>query len=247
MIRIKASAALTSRGLAAGVGERPAFPPGSTSTCFVRVGGMGRGSGAGPVGYGPSGSSAPGKLRKRSASGHAAANARRMRLAVSMTRAAIFKRRRRSVANSTVANSRAWEWRRARPASTNKRRCGERGGLGSAERQLVRSEASCVLCSLIRFSALAARAIQVVVDPLGRADIEAGNDEADVEAEHRRLNTGDGAPFVIPGLCLVARLGIRSPSAVRAAARRSVRSATSSPRRWSMRRCGCQEGCPLVP
>src|ERR1700675_3045210 len=40
------------------------------------------------------------------------------------------------------------------------------------------------------------------------ADIEAGDDEADVEAEHRRLNTGDGAPFAIPGLCLVARLGI---------------------------------------
>src|SRR5260370_23101371 len=54
----------------------------------------------------------------------------------------------------------------------------------------------------------AACAIQAVVDPLGRADIEAGDDEADVEAEHRRLNTGDGAPFAIPGLCLVARLGI---------------------------------------
>src|ERR1035437_9714926 len=64
-------------------------------------------AGAGPVGYGPSGSSAPGKLRKRSGSGHAAAKARRSRLAVSTTRAAIFKRRRRSVANSAVANSRA--------------------------------------------------------------------------------------------------------------------------------------------
>src|SRR5258705_434998 len=85
---------------------------------------MGRVSGRMPVGYGPGGSSAPGKLRKRSASGHAAANARRMRLVV------------------------------------------------------------------------------------GRADIEAGDDEADVEAEPRRLNTGDGAPFAIPGLCLVARLGI---------------------------------------
>src|SRR5664279_2849496 len=58
-----------------------------------------------PVGQGPSGSSAPGKQRIRSASGHAAANARRMRLVVSTTRAAIFKRRRRSVANSAVANS----------------------------------------------------------------------------------------------------------------------------------------------
>src|SRR5712671_8091650 len=55
---------------------------------------------------------------------------------------------------------------------------------------------------------LAARAIQAVVDPFGRADIEARDDEADVEAELGRLNTGDGAPFAIPGLCLVAGLGI---------------------------------------
>ena len=61
--------------------------------------------GARPSGQGPSGSSAPGKQRIRSASGHAAANARRMRLVVSTTRAAIFKSRRRSVANSAVANS----------------------------------------------------------------------------------------------------------------------------------------------
>src|ERR1700694_6014245 len=55
---------------------------------------------------------------------------------------------------------------------------------------------------------LAARAIQAVVDPLGRADIEAGDDEADVEAERGRLNTGDGTPFAIPGVCLVAGLVI---------------------------------------
>src|SRR5438309_38957 len=51
-----------------------------------------------PAGHGPSGSSAPGKLRKRSASGHAATKARRMRLVVSTTRAATFKRRRGRVA-----------------------------------------------------------------------------------------------------------------------------------------------------
>src|SRR6476619_6715084 len=90
--------------------------------------GLGEGGGR-PGGQGPSGSSAPGKQRIRSASGHATANARRMRLVVSTTQAAIFKRRRRSVANSAVANSLLWEWRRARSASTNKRRCGERGGL----------------------------------------------------------------------------------------------------------------------
>src|SRR4051794_26472475 len=64
------------------------------------------------------------------------------------------------------------------------------------------------LMQLDQILGLAARAIQAVVDPLGRADIEAGDDETDVETEHRRLNTGDGAPFAIPGLCLVARLGI---------------------------------------
>src|ERR1035437_9038632 len=64
------------------------------------------------------------------------------------------------------------------------------------------------LWQLDQILSLAARAIQAVVDPLGRADIEASDDEADVEAELRRLNTGDGAPFAIPGLCLVAGLGI---------------------------------------
>jgi hypothetical protein len=64
------------------------------------------------------------------------------------------------------------------------------------------------LMQLDQIFGLTARAIQAVIDPLGRADIEAGDDEADVEAERRRLNTGDGAPFAIPGLCLVARLGI---------------------------------------
>ena len=64
------------------------------------------------------------------------------------------------------------------------------------------------LMQLDQIFGLAARAIQAVVDPLGRADIETGDDEADVETEHCRLNTSDGASFVIPGLCLVARLGI---------------------------------------
>ena len=39
------------------------------------------------------------------------------------------------------------------------------------------------LMQLDQILGLAARAIQAVVDPLGRADIEAGDDEADVEAE----------------------------------------------------------------
>src|SRR6202041_3332506 len=76
---------------------------------------------------------------------------------------------------------------------------------------------------------LAARAIQAVVDPLGRADIEAGDDEADVEAAHCRLNAGDGAPFAIPGLGLVAGLGIAAQNRQFSIARRvRMSSATSS-------------------
>ena len=45
---------------------------------------------------------------------------------------------------------------------------------------------------------LSARAIQTIVDPLGRAVSEIGDDEADVEAERRRLDAGDGAPLAVP-------------------------------------------------
>jgi hypothetical protein len=38
----------------------------------------------------------------------------------------------------------------------------------------------------------------ILEDPLGRADIEAGDDETDVEVELYHLNTGDGAPFRDP-------------------------------------------------
>src|SRR5580700_8730660 len=70
-----------------------------------------------------------------------------------------------------------WEWRRARSASAIAAVWStKRTWLASAERQLVRSEASCVLCSLIRFSAWP-RAIEAVIDPLGRADVETGDDE----------------------------------------------------------------------
>ena len=61
----------------------------------------------GPVDQDPPGiRSAAGKARKRSASGQAAAKARRTRAAVSVTRAAIFSRRSRRVANSAFARSR---------------------------------------------------------------------------------------------------------------------------------------------
>src|SRR6202165_1222072 len=167
-----------------------------------------------PADQGPSGSSAPGKLRKRSASGHAAAKARRTRLAVSTTRAAIFKRRRRSGGTPAggqfpgfgngVANG------KHQPISSGVENEADLVGERRTAARAIGGELC--LMQLDQILGLAARAIQAVVDPLGRADIEAGDDEADVEAERGRLNTGDGAPFAIPGLCLVARLGIAAQS-----------------------------------
>ena len=94
------------------------------------------------------------------------------------------------------------------------------------------------LMQLNQVFGLAACAIQALVDPLGRADIEAGDDEADVEAELRRLNTGDGAPFAIPGLCLVARLRIAAQNGKFSMARR-VRM-LSATRRLSWREAWCR-------
>src|SRR4029453_4186554 len=77
-----------------------------------------------------------------------------------------------------------WEWRRARSASTNKRRWGERGGLdwrapnGGGRRAGAGASGGKVLfMQLDQIFGLPAREIQAVVDPLGRADIEAGDDE----------------------------------------------------------------------
>ena len=78
-----------------------------------------------------------------------------MRLVVSTTRAAIFKRRktqRRELGSGQfpgLGNGVAHGEHQPIGGGVEH----ERTWLASAERQLVRSEASCVLCSLIRFSA----------------------------------------------------------------------------------------------
>src|SRR6476660_1813030 len=74
-----------------------------------------------------------------------------------------------------------WEWRRARSASTNKRRCG--GGLDwrAPNGSWCHPRQAAPYMQLDQTFRLAGRAIQAVVDPLGVADIEAGDDEADVE------------------------------------------------------------------
>src|SRR6476646_4514494 len=130
---------------------------------------MGWANGGGcPSGQGRSGSSAPGKQRIRSASGHAAAKARRTRLAVSTTRAAIFKRRRRRVANSAVANSRTLGMA-SRTVSIQ-----PIGGGVENESDLIGERRTATgaiggklrLMQLDQIFGLAARAIQAVVDPL---------------------------------------------------------------------------------
>ena len=54
---------------------------------------------------------------------------------------------------------------------------------------------------------LSASAVEGLVEPLGRAVIEIGDDEADVETEPRRLDAGDGTPLLAPGAGPVARFG----------------------------------------
>ena len=59
---------------------------------------------------------------------------------------------------------------------------------------------------------LTARAIEVVVKPFRRAVREIGDDEANVEAEPRRLDARDGAALLVPGFGLVPRLGKKQRS-----------------------------------
>ena len=55
---------------------------------------------------------------------------------------------------------------------------------------------------------LPARAIEAFVEPFGRAVVEIGDDEADVEPEPRGFDAGDGASFRVPGTGPVAGLGL---------------------------------------
>ena len=139
-------------------------------------------AGAGPVGYGPSGSSAPGKLRKRSASGRAAAKARRTRLTVcSTTRSTRFQDTKTQA--SGLGSRRFPDFgmsvaRAQRPAV--EQRCRERSGSGwrapSGGWCDRRRAASCAAWS--RILGLAARAVPAVVAPLSGAGVEAGDDRS---------------------------------------------------------------------
>jgi hypothetical protein len=63
---------------------------------------------------------------------------------------------------------------------------------------------------------LPARAVESFIEPFGRAAVEIGDDEADVEAEPRGLDAGDGAPLLVPGAGPVARLGVADADEVEA-------------------------------
>jgi hypothetical protein len=71
--------------------------------------------------------------------------------------------------------------------------------LALAERHEVRSLANWVLWRLIRFSAWP-RAIERVVNVLGRAFCQRGDDIADVHAQRAGLNPGDDAALALPAL-----------------------------------------------
>lgn len=69
---------------------------------------------------------------------------------------------------------------------------GDGGTAGRAIRRQLR------LMQFDQVLGLSTRAIQAVVDLLGRAVFEIADDEADVEAERRRLDAGDGASLAVP-------------------------------------------------
>ena len=144
--------------------------------------------GVGPVDHGAEGQSALGSVRKRSASGQAAAKAKRTRLAVSMMRAAIFSRRSRKVANPTAGEV-------ARPGdgiAHGERQPGGGGvqheprliGQRRAARGPVRGELR--LVQLDQVLGLAAGAIGAVIEPFRRAEAPIGDDEADEQPKPDR-------------------------------------------------------------
>ena len=98
-------------------------------------------------------------------------------------------------------------------------------GQRRAARRAIGGELS--LVQLDEIFRLPARAVEGVVEPFGRAEVEVGDDEADVEAEPRRLDTCDGAPLLVPGACLVARLGIAAQNGSLSPTARSVRMASA--------------------
>jgi hypothetical protein len=137
----------------------------------VRVNRRGFGRGTRPATHVGRRINVPTRPRNSAASGQLEANAKLIRLAVSLIRTAIFSNRSTGecehspgmVENSPLASGCGWGmasrtvrtsqyaavWSISRISATSIRCC----ELASGERQLVRSDASWLLCRLIRFSA----------------------------------------------------------------------------------------------
>ena len=81
-----------------------------------------------------------------------------------------------------------------------------RNWLAVALQQEVRSEAKVQLVRLDQVFGLPARAIDLLIDMLGRARLGASNDKADVEALGCSLNSGAGAAIGFPGFGPIAGL-----------------------------------------
>jgi len=120
------------------------------------------------------------------ASGQAEAKAMRIREALSMTRAATLSSRRRRVANSAAASAVAL-------------------GMACWMRHIA---GELRLVALDQVLGLAARAVERVVDMLGRSVLKRGNDIADVHTQRAGLDPGDDAAPTLPAFGAVAGLGI---------------------------------------
>ena len=164
--------------------------------------------GAGPAVQGPLGMSTAGRDAKSSASGPAAAKARRTRLAISMTRAAILSSLRRSVANSQREIARFGNGvadGKHQPVGGGVEDEANLIGERRAARRAVGGELS--LVQLDEIFRLAASAVEGLVEPFGRTAVEIGDDEADVEAEFAlpRCGRRRAAPCARNRLCGASR------------------------------------------
>src|SRR6185437_13330631 len=163
-----------------------------------------------PVVQGPRGMSAAGRPAKSSASGQAAAKAKRTRLGhfdhasgdleqleaqcreLGLGQVALFRNGVADGEHEPIGNG----------VQNEADLVGERRVAGRA----IGGKLS--LVQLDEIFRLPARAIESFIEPFGRAAVEVSDDEADIEAEPRGLDAGVGASFLVPGAGPVARLGV---------------------------------------
>src|SRR6266404_5550920 len=146
--------------------------------------------------------------RIKAASGQAAAKARRTREVISTTRAPSLK------AASEWCRTRPWRAVGLGDCITQREHQPVGGGVQD-QPHLVGERAAAAGAvggelSFVQFDqvlGLAAGAVEGLIDMLGRAGVEAGDDKANVEPLCRRFDAGAGAALALPRLGLVAGLG----------------------------------------